>query len=158
MTIRVYKSGVLSAFGHDHEIAAPIAGGTVDAAAHHVELRTNTASLRVRDPKTSEKDRAEIQKTMLGPDVLDSERHTEIVFRSSAAEPAGEGAWQVRGELTLHGITKPVVVEVRESGGHYTGTARLKQSDFGIQPVKVAGGTVRVKDEVRVEFDIQLAH
>jgi len=157
MTIRVYKSGVLSAFGHDHEIAAPIAGGTVDAAAHHVELRTNAASLRVRDPKTSEKDRAEIQKTMLGPEVLDSERHTEIAFRSTAAEPAGEGAWQVRGDLTLHGTTKPVVVEVRESGGHYVGTARLKQSDFGIQPVKVAGGTVRVKDEVRVEFDIQLA-
>src|SRR3954452_4953332 len=114
MTIRVYKSGVLWAFGHDHEIAAPVRSGTVDAAAHHVELRTNAASLRVRDPKTSEKDRAEIQKAMLGPEVLDSERHTEIAFRSTAAEPAGEGAWQVRGELTLHGATRPVVVEVRE--------------------------------------------
>jgi polyisoprenoid-binding protein YceI len=158
MTVRVYKSGMLSAFGHDHEIAAPIAAGNVDTAAHQVELRTNAASLRVRDPKTSEKDRAEIQKTMLGPDVLASERYSEIVFRSISAEPAGEGGWQVRGELTLHGTTKPVVVEVRENGGHYVGTARLKQSEFGIQPVKVAGGTVRVKDEVRIEFDIQLAH
>jgi len=157
MTVRVYKSGMLSAFGHDHEIAAPIAG-KVDTSVHQVELRINAASLRVRDPKTSEKDRAEIQKTMLGPEVLDTERHSEIVFRSTSAEPAGEGGWQVRGELTLHGATKPVAVEVRENDGHYVGTARLKQSDFGIQPVKVAGGTVKVKDEVRIEFDIQLAH
>jgi polyisoprenoid-binding protein YceI len=157
MTVRVFKSGMLSAFGHDHEIAAPIASGTVDTDARRVELRTNAAALRVRDTKGSEKDHAEIQKTMLGPEVLDSERHTEIVFRSSSAEPAGEGAWHVRGELTLHGTTKPVEVEVRESGGHYVGTAHLRQSDFGIQPIKVAGGTVRVKDEVRIEFDIQLA-
>jgi polyisoprenoid-binding protein YceI len=158
MTVRVYKSGVLSAFGHDHEIAAPIAAGTVDAAARHVELRTKAAALRVRDPKGSEKDHAEIQKTMLGPEVLDSERYPEIVFRSTSAESAGEGAWQVRGELTLHGTTKPVVVEVKDNGGHYVGTARLKQSDFGMEPVKIAGGTVKVKDEVRIEFDIQLAH
>jgi polyisoprenoid-binding protein YceI len=157
ITVRAYKSGVLSAFGHDHEITAPIAGGSVDADTHRVELRVRAASLRVRDPKGSEKDHAEIQKTMLGPDVLDTERFGEIAFRSSSAESAGEGAWQVRGELTLHGSTKPVAVDVRESGGHYTGTARLKQSDFGIQPVRIAGGTVRVKDEVRIEFDIQLA-
>jgi polyisoprenoid-binding protein YceI len=157
MTVRVYKSGVLSAFGHDHEIAAPIAAGTVDASARHVELRIRAASLRVRDTKGSEKDHAEIQKTMLGPDVLDSERYAEIVFRSTSAESAGEGAWQVRGELTLHGTTKPVVVEVKDNGGHYVGTANLKQSDYGIQPVKVAGGTVRVKDEIRIEFDIQPA-
>jgi hypothetical protein len=37
------------------------------------------------------------------------------------------------------------------------GNAVVKQSDFGIKPVKVAGGTVKVKDEVRIEFDIQLA-
>jgi polyisoprenoid-binding protein YceI len=157
LTVRVFKSGMLSAFGHDHEISAPIASGTVDTAAHRVEFRAHAASLRVRDPKTSEKDRTEVQKNMLGPEVLDAERHTEISFRSTSAEPAGEGGWQVRGDLTLHGATKPVVVEVRESGGHFTGTARLRQSDFGIEPIKVAGGTVRVKDEVRIEFDIQLA-
>jgi polyisoprenoid-binding protein YceI len=63
----------------------------------------------------------------------------------------------VEGKLTLHGETRPVSVEVRESEGRYMGTARLKQSDFGIKPVKVAGGTVRVKDEVKIEFAIQLA-
>jgi polyisoprenoid-binding protein YceI len=156
MTVRVYKAGVLSAFGHDHEIAAPIAGGSVDTGAHRVELRVNASVLRVRDPGASEKDRAEIQKTMLGPDVLDVERHHEIVFRSTGAEKSGEGVWRVNGTLTVHGESRPVVVEVRERDGRYVGSARLKQSEFGIKPIKVAGGTVKVKDEIRVDFNIQL--
>ena len=50
-----------------------------------------------------------------------------------------------------------MTVDVKEKSGHYTGHATLKQTDFGIEPVKVAGGAVRVKDEVQVEFDIQLS-
>ncbi|HMC62452.1 MAG TPA: YceI family protein [Candidatus Solibacter sp.] len=157
MTVRVYKAGVLSAFGHDHEIAASIAGGKVDSAAHTVELHTNASALRVRDPKASEKDRDEIQKTMLGPDVLDAGRYPEIVFRSTAAEPMGTGSWKVQGTLTLHGQTQPVTVEVRETAGRYVGNSLLKLADFGIKPVRIAGGAVKVKDEVRIEFDIQLA-
>lgn len=157
MTVRVSKAGVLSAFGHDHEISAPIAGGSADTSAHKVELRVNASALRVQDPGISAKDRDEIQKTMLGPEVLDAERHSEIVFRSTGVETAFEGGWTVRGTLTLHGESKPVAIEVREKGGHYVGASRFKQSDFGIKPVKVAGGTVKVKDEIRIEFDIQLA-
>jgi len=50
-----------------------------------------------------------------------------------------------------------VTVDVREAAGHFMGTARLRQSDFGITPIKVAGGAIRVKDEIQLEFDIQLA-
>jgi polyisoprenoid-binding protein YceI len=158
MTVRVYKAGVLSAFGHDHEIAAPIAAGKVDSAAHTVELHTNASALRVRDPKASEKDRDEIQKTMLGADVLDAGRYPEIVFQSTAVEPLSPGSWKVRGTLTLHGQTQPVTAEVRETAGRYVGSSLLKLVDFGIKPVRIAGGAVKVKDEVRIEFDIQLAH
>src|SRR5438132_12592088 len=82
ITVRVYRTGVFSAFGHDHQIAAPIAGGSVDAAAHRVELRVDSKALRVRDLDVSEKDRGEIQTTMLGPQVLDVEGYPQIVFRS----------------------------------------------------------------------------
>jgi len=41
-------------------------------------------------------------------------------------------------------------------GSRYRGSATLKQTDFGITPVTVAGGTVKVKNEVKVEFDIAL--
>ncbi len=157
MTVRVSKSGVFSALGHDHEIAAPIAHGMVDTSARKVEVEARAAALQVRDHGISEKDRAEIQNTMVGPKVLDAERFPHIVFRSTAVEPAGEGSWRVTGTLELHGQSRPVTVDVHEAGGHYRGSARVKQTDFGIQPVKVAGGTVRVKDELRIEFDIQLA-
>ncbi len=158
MTVRVSKAGVFSALGHDHEIAAPISRGAVNPAAREVELHVNAAALIVRDPGVSGKDRSEIQATMLGPKVLDTQRYAEIAFRSTAVEAAGTGSWRVRGNLTLHGQTHPVAVEVREKGGHYTGISRFKQTEFGITPVKAGGGTIRVKDEVRIEFDIQLDH
>jgi hypothetical protein len=43
---------------------------------------------------------------------------------------------------------------VRAQNGHYQGTAELKQKDFGIEPIVVGGGAVKVKNELRVEFDI----
>jgi polyisoprenoid-binding protein YceI len=157
VTVQVKKSGLLSAFGHDHEIAAPLAGGTVDPAGRKVELHFHAAALQVRDHGISEKDRGEIQSTMLGSGVLDAQRYPEIAFRSRSAEPAGEDNWKVQGDLTLHGQTRPVMAEVRGQGGHYVGSVRFRQTEFGITPVKVAGGAVRVKDELRIEFDIQPA-
>jgi polyisoprenoid-binding protein YceI len=157
ITVRVYKAGLLSALGHDHEIGAPIAGGTVDLTAHQVELHTKAGALQVHDKGGSDKDRSEIQATMLGPEVLDAEKHPEIDFRSTGAESMGAGSWKVEGDLTLHGQTLAVTVEVREANGHYVGSCRFKQTEFGIKPIKVAGGSIRVKDEIRIEFDIQLA-
>jgi len=156
MTVHVAKAGALSAFGHDHEITAPLAGGEVDTDAHRVELHVRSASLKVVDPKASEKDRAEVQKNMAGAEVLDVEKYPEIRFRSVRAEQAGDG-WTVHGELTLHGQTRPVDVTVKEQSGRYVGSARLKQTEFGITPIKVAGGTVKVKDELKIDFDIALA-
>ena len=157
ITVRVYKAGVFGALGHDHQITAAAKSGAVDTSAHTVELRVAAASLKVRDPNASEKERGEIQSTMAGPEVLDTAHYPEIVFRSTNAKSAGGGSWRVSGNLTIHGQSQPIELQVREDGGHYRGSARLKQSDFGIKPVKVAGGTIRVKDEILIEFDIQLA-
>ncbi len=157
LTVRVFKSGLLSGLGHEHAIAASITAGSVDLSAGRVELHASARSMKVTDPKVSDKDRAEIQSNMLGPQVLDSEHFPEIAFRSRSAQPKGAGAWTVNGDLTVHGQTHSVVVDVREAEGHYTGTSRFKQSDFGIKPIKVAGGAVQVKDEIRVEFEIHLA-
>jgi polyisoprenoid-binding protein YceI len=157
MTIHVYKAGALAAFGHDHEISAPIASGTVDAQAHKAELAVNTSTLRVEDPKASEKDRAEVQKNMLGSEVLDAQSYKEIRFHSTSAEAAGSGAWKVSGELSLHGASHPVSMEVREASGRYTGSCRLSLKMFGIAPISAAGGTIKVKDEIQIDFDIQLA-
>jgi len=157
MRVHVSKAGALSAFGHNHVIAAPIAAGKVDPGGKKVELQVDARRMTVEDPKASDKDRAEIQKTMLGPEVLDAARDSRIVFRSTSVAAAGANAWRVSGNLTLHGETRPITVDVKERDDHYIGQSVIKQSDFGIKPVRAAGGAVRTKDEVRVEFDIQLA-
>ena len=158
LTIRVYKTGLFSAFAHDHEINAPIRQGGFDEDKQAVDLNVDARTLRVADPGVSASERAQIQATMLGPKVLDSDQFQEIKFRSTGVERAGEGKWTVNGELTLHGQTHPVKVEVQREKGHYRGSAILKQKEFGITPVSIAGGSVKVKDEIRVEFDIVGKH
>ena len=156
LTIHVGKTGVFSGLGHEHEVSAPIKSGTAETGAHPaVELHVEARALRVTGKDEPEKDRAEVQKTMLGPEVLDSEGHPEIVFKSTGAEAAGEGRWTLRGNLTLHGQTRPVTVQVALKDGRYTGESTVKLTEFGIKPPGKAG--VRAKDEVRIEFDVRLA-
>ena len=154
MTVRVFKSGLFSAFGHEHEISAPIQQGRFSESNQSVDLTIDARQMRVMDKEVSEKDRAEIEQTMLGPKVLDSSQFPEIRFHSTAVEPAGEGRWRVAGDLTLHGQTHPVRVDIQRQDSHYKGAAQLKQRDFGIEPVSVGGGAVKVKNELRIEFDI----
>jgi polyisoprenoid-binding protein YceI len=102
--------------------------------------------------------RAEVQKNMHSPAVLDSVKYPEIKFRSTTAALAGPNAWNVTGNLTLHGQTHPVTVavkkETRNGKAAYVGSTKLKQTDFGITPVAVAGGTVKVKDELKLDFGV----
>jgi polyisoprenoid-binding protein YceI len=154
MTVRVFKSGMFSAFGHDHEISALIRDGKFSEGDRSVDLTVDARQMRVMDKDVSDKDRAEIQENMLGPKVLDTGQFPEIRFHSTAVQPAGDGRWTVSGDLTVHGKTRPVKLEVKLQNGHYQGSAQLKQRDFGIEPISVGGGAVKVKDELRVEFDI----
>jgi polyisoprenoid-binding protein YceI len=157
LKVRVFKSGMFSAFAHDHEIEAPITQGSVNLSTKpNIELRVDARKLRVLDPKLSPKNRADVQKTMEGPQVLDSNRFTEISFHSTAVESKDKEHWTVNGNLNLHGQSSPIVVDVNLRNGHYLGSSRLKQRAFGISPISIAGGTVNVKDEVEVEFDIVL--
>ena len=157
LKVRVFKSGLFSALAHDHEIEAPIASGSVRMGDNpSVTLAVHTRELRVLDPDASANTRADVQKTMEGPDVLDVDRFPEISFQSTEIQKKGEQHWTVRGNLTLHGRTSPVDVDVVLRDGHFEGSAQLKQHDFGMTPISIAGGTVKVKDEVRIEFTIVL--
>lgn len=156
LIIHVGKAGMFSGLGHEHEVRAPIHSGTADTGSHPaVEIRVDARELRVIDKDDSDKDRADVQKTMLGPEVLDSTDHPDIVFKSTGADPTGQGRWTLRGNLTLRGQTRPITVQVMLNADRYTGEATVKQTDFGIKPPGKAG--VRAKDEVRIEFDVRLA-
>jgi polyisoprenoid-binding protein YceI len=157
LTIQVFKKGLFSGFAHDHQIAAPLSSGTVDPAAPSVEVHFDARKLKVLDPDASAGDRAKIQETMLSDKVLDASHFEEIIFVSRSVKVAGENAYAVEGDLTLHGVTHPLVLPVSLRNGHYTGSVNLKQTDFGITPISLVGGSVKVKDVVEITFDIVLA-
>ena len=157
LRIHVSKSGLFSAFAHDHDIDAPIESGSVtENGTPAVEILVDTRKLRVLDPETSSDTRLEIQNTMLGPQVLETERYPELHFRSVTVRPVGTDRWIVTGTLDLHGQTHQVTVDVMRKDGLYRGSTTLKQTSFGMTPVTVAGGTVKVKDDLRIEFQIAL--
>jgi YceI-like domain len=155
LTVMVYKSGFFSAFADDHVIRAPIASGSISTDAPlGVDISVPSASLTVLDPSLPANKRSEVQTRMLGPEVLDSAKFPEIAFTATTIGAAGADRWTVTGRLTIHGQTRPITFSVALRDGHYLGTVDLKQRDFGIQPISIVGGTVKVKDELKIEFDI----
>lgn len=165
--IRVGKAGAFGFAGHAHEVEAPVTGKITldrsDATRSEVLLEFDTASLRVTGKGEPAQDVPEVQRVMLSDRVLDATRYPKIVFRSrritGAGSRGGSFTVSVAGELTLHGVSKaliiPVRVTLREGAVTAEGTAALKQTDFGIQPVTAAGGTVRVKDVLEITFTLQ---
>ena len=155
LTVFVYKSGLFSAFADNHVISAPIASGSIaEGVPLGIELVVRSANLRVLDPNLSPERRAEVQARMLGAEVLDVTRFSDITFASTAIDPAGADRWKVAGRLTIHGQTRVITFSVVQLNGKYRGEVLIKQRDFGIEPIKVAGGTVKVKDELKIQFEI----
>jgi polyisoprenoid-binding protein YceI len=161
------SAGVFKAFGHNHKIVIPDFSGevTFDPA------DLNGASLQVKIPsqslfveavgKKEEKDKPKIEEVMR-KDVLEVVKFPEILFSSTGmtSHPAGENEYEVtiRGDLSLHGVTKNIPIETHVILGkdHLTarGEFKIKQTDYQIHPVSVAGGTVKVKDEIRLSFEL----
>ena len=154
ITVHVGKAGLFSIAGHEHTVDATIESGSLNDsdASPQVQFRVEAAKMQVRGEGGDKKDQAEIQQTMQEK-VLDSAKYPEITFRSSSVAKSGENQWQVKGDLALHGMTKPVEVSVKRDGDAYTGSATIKQTDFGIIPITV-GGVVKVKNELQIAFRI----
>lgn len=154
LTVHVEKSGLLSAFAHNHTIQAPIASGQLDVEKRTATLSFNAKEMKVLDEGVKDSERADIDQTMKSDKVLDVARFPEIRFVSANIVPQDGGVYQVRGDLTLRGTTRPIELPITLSHGRYTGSVKLKQTDFGITPVSVAGGTVKVKDVLEIVFEI----
>jgi polyisoprenoid-binding protein YceI len=155
ISVHVGKAGLFSAGGHEHWINAPISSGLInDSNPPHVEFRVDASRMEVKpDPKVDAKTQADIQRDMQQM-TLESVKYPEIAFRSSSVERQTDGQWKVEGMLTLHGITKLVVVTVKRTQDVYVGHATVKQTDFGMKPISVGGGLVKVKNEVEIDFHI----
>jgi polyisoprenoid-binding protein YceI len=167
LQIDVLKGGLFGFLGHDHTVVAREFSGTVQFNPRNLEdssvsLSIESASLTVLDPGASQEERLEVQTTMAGPEVLDARAFPKITFSSTRVKEATQTGDDIEiklaGRLNLHGnekeITLPVRINVESDLLRARGTATITQTDFGIVPVKAGGGTVRVKDTVKIDFDI----
>ncbi len=166
LELAVSRSGLLKIAGHDHKIQAKsfsgeVRYGTQKLEASSVNLSVESASLVVLDdPNEPEKDRREVQATMEGAEVLNIAKFPKILFRSTRinnVSRTGED-FRLTGILNLHGVEKeiafPVHIHQENNLLRATGTVTVDQTDFGIKPVKAALGMVRVKNQVKITFDI----
>jgi polyisoprenoid-binding protein YceI len=104
-----------------------------------------------------------------GPEFLDAPKFPQMTFRSTKVEPTGPNTARVTGELTLHGITRPVVLETTYNGGYaknamdpagsrigFSAHGTLKRSDFGIAfGIPAPGTTMGVGDPVEVLIEAE---
>jgi polyisoprenoid-binding protein YceI len=167
VVIHVGKAGAFSFAGHEHEVVATRFEGRVvadpdDLGRSSVSLTFPTGALKVTGKGEPEEDVPKVQDAMAGPKVLDVEHFPEVTFRSRVVSgrrtAAGVYELQVAGELSLHGLSRPLVLPLRVEvvGDRLTagGRAVLRHTDFGMTPVSAAGGTVKVKNEIAIDFRI----
>jgi polyisoprenoid-binding protein YceI len=165
LTIHVGKTGLFGFAGHEHEIVAGAFHGTATfeperPAQSMVDLTFDAGALRVSGQGEPPEDVPQVQSAMVGATCLDAARFPTIRFVSKAVAAAGPngGDLALRGELTLHGVTRPLTLRVHlEVTGQTleaTGTTTLKQTDFGITPISKAG-VVKVKDELTLSWRIR---
>lgn len=164
-TVQAFAEGLFSAFGHDPVLAIKDFAGEVQFVPGSFESGflkiTIKADSIVLSNEVKEKDRIEIEQTMR-EQVLEIAKYPEIVFVSSniSVTRLAEGRYRARviGDVTLHGATQKnlwITAEVTVNGRlKAKGDFSLKQTDFGIKPFSAAGGTIKLKNELKFTFDL----
>jgi polyisoprenoid-binding protein YceI len=99
------------------------------------------------------------------PNFFDAEKFPEITFESKSVKSTGKDTAEVTGDLTMHGVTKEVVLKVELLGkgsgmkgsivSGWDATTALKRSDFGLSWNKAVEGTQIVGDDVKIELHIE---
>jgi polyisoprenoid-binding protein YceI len=168
LTIHVGKTGLFGFAGHEHQIVAGAFRGTATfdpdrLAQSSVDLTFEAGALRVSGQGEPPADVPQVQAAMVGPTCLDAGRFPTVRFVSKSVTVAGAagpngGDLALYGELTLHGVTRPLTFRVHlDVSGQTleaTGTTTLQQTAFGITPISKAG-VVKVKDELTLSWRIR---
>ena len=166
-TIRAFSRGWLSALAHNPSFVVRQYEGVVqfdpvEPTSAALTLRIAASSLDLVDD-VSANDRREILRIM-HQEVLEDQKYPTIKYdappAAAAVNPTSSGEYDVRlnGTLTLHNTSRPqaVLAHVTASPGllRANGDFSVKQTDFGIHLVSAAGGSIKVKDELKCTFDV----
>jgi polyisoprenoid-binding protein YceI len=164
-TIQAFATGLLSAFAHSPTFTVVDYSGflsfdPVRVADMSMELTIRAESLRLED-RVSDSDRREIEGRMRS-EVFDASAYPEIAFRAeqSAADSLAPGRYRLRldGDLSMRGLTRPhplaAELIIFKDGLRLRGEDSIRMSEYGIKPVTAVGGAIRLKDEIRLSFDL----
>jgi polyisoprenoid-binding protein YceI len=130
-----------------------------DLAKSSVDVTIDTASINTGN--------ADRDNHLKGADFFDVKKFPAMTFKSTRVEKTGNGTFRVAGDLTMHGITKAVVLEgegpsaeMKDPGGNphvaLSLSTMIKRSDFGLVWNKVIEGGSVVGEDVKIELDIEL--
>jgi len=144
--------------GEFDKFSGTITANGDDPKSVEIEATIDAASINTRSDKRD----ADLK----GPNFLDVAKYPTITFKSLKIEPDGDGKWKVTGDLTLHGVTKPVVLAVTGPSPEITvmgsprrgasATTTINRQDFGISFNKTldSGGMV-VGNDVPITIDVE---
>jgi polyisoprenoid-binding protein YceI len=162
-TLQAFASGLISVVAHSPKIAVRDWQGEVQFVPDSVEdarlsIRAKTRSLEVLD-ELSRDDRRQLQRVMY-EEVLEIERFPEFTFESFAIEAnrQKESLFQcgIKGRLTLHGVSNSQSFAAQVAFGvdsfRAYGEFTVLQTDYGITVAQIAGGTLKLQNELKCSF------
>jgi polyisoprenoid-binding protein YceI len=164
-TVQASATGVLSVFGHNPRIALRDYQGEIQFVPEtfektHVQLKIQTGGMEVLDEMKKD-DRRKLEQEMYEK-VLEVQRFSTAAYESKEirVQKLDYDLLQARvsGELSFHGVTQEHSLDARVANMGTTlrvsGEFFLRLSDYGVKPVSFAGGALRLKDEIKFNFEL----
>ena len=164
-TVQAFATGLLAKMGHNPTIGIRDFSGGMKfnpdkLEANSFRLLIKTASMSVLDD-INDRDRREMERLM-SQEVLEISRFPEVVYDASniSITKMADALYSatVIGNLTMHGVTNsqkiPVRVALFGNMLRASGDFSLAQTDYNIKLVSVAGGALKLKDELKFSFEI----
>jgi polyisoprenoid-binding protein YceI len=160
--VRTRREGLAQRVGHDLTLEATRWNAEVeldpdDITRSSVAVTVDPGSFEVLEGTggampLSDKDRADIRKNITQK-VLTS---GQVGFRSTGIESLGEGRFALDGDLTQNATSRPVRIELAQSGDRVGGRVTIRQTEWGIKPYSAMLGALKVADAVEIEVDVRV--
>jgi polyisoprenoid-binding protein YceI len=149
---------ITSVKGHFSSMSGTITGDPDDLTSARVHLDIDLATV---DTRNNDRDNH-----LRSADFFDVEKYPSMTFESRSVERTGANTYRVHGDLSLHGVTKPVMVDVTSEGqskdpwggtrAGFSATTSVNRKDFGlVWNVALETGGVMVGDQVKVSVELE---
>jgi len=145
--------------GRFTKVTGTVTSDGEDFSSAEVDVTIDASSIDTREPRRDDHLRS--------ADFLDVEQFPTLTFKSRRVQPRGDGAYALAGDLTIHGVTREVTLDVVTEGfardpwggerAGFSATGHIKRSEFGLTwNAALETGGVLVGDDVKLHIDVEL--